>query len=218
MNYLSYSLWGDNPIYTIGAIKNAELWKIVYPDWQMIVYYDNTVPKDIILKLDELGVETINNDTEIYGCFWRFLISDRDNCEYAVFRDCDSRISVREKMAVDEWINSKKSLHVMRDHPAHAIPFGTDGLGILAGMWGIKGKVLPFKEMILKFLIGKTNYYGIDQTFLKTVYLVFKNDKITHDEFFEKKPFPIPREYGVFVGGRIGVDDKPIGDDYLLII
>ena len=218
MNYLSYSLWGDNPIYTIGAIKNAELWKIVYPDWQMIVYYDDTVPKDIILKLDELGVETINNDTEIYGCFWRFLISDRDDCEYAVFRDCDSRISVREKMAVDEWINSKKSLHVMRDHPAHAIPFGTDSFGILAGMWGIKGKVLPFKEMILKFLIGKTNYYGIDQTFLKTIYLVFKNDKITHDEFFEKTPFPIPREYGVFVGGRIGIDDKPIGDDYLLII
>jgi hypothetical protein len=218
MNYLSYSLWGDNPIYTIGAIKNAELWKIVYPDWQMIVYYDDTVPKDIILKLDELGVETINNDTKIYGCFWRFLISDRDDCEYAVFRDCDSRISVREKMAVDEWIISKKSLHVMRDHPAHAIPFGTDSFGILAGMWGIKGKVLPFKEMILKFLIGKTNYYGIDQTFLKTIYLVFKNDKITHDEFFEKNPFPIPREYGVFVGGRIGIDDKPIGDDYLLII
>lgn len=218
MNYLSYSLWGDNPIYTIGAIKNAELWKIVYPDWQMIVYYDDTVPKDIILKLDELGVETINNDTKIYGCFWRFLISDRDDCEYAVFRDCDSRISVREKMAVDEWIISKKSLHVMRDHPAHAIPFGTDSFGILAGMWGIKGKVLPFKEMILKFLIGKTNYYGIDQTFLKTIYLVFKNDKITHDEFFEKNPFPIPREYGAFVGGRIGIDDKPIGDDYLLII
>lgn len=217
MNYLSYSLWGDNPIYTIGAIKNAELWKIVYPDWQMIVYYDDTVPKDIILKLDELGVETINNDTEIYGCFWRFLISDRDDCEYAVFRDCDSRISVREKMAVDEWIDSKKSLHVMRDHPAHAIPFGTDSFGILAGMWGIKGKVLPFKEMILKFLIGKTNYYGIDQTFLKTIYLVFKNDKITHDEFFEKNPFPIPRDPGVFVGGRIGIDDKPIGDDYKLV-
>jgi hypothetical protein len=217
MNYLSFSLWGDNPIYTIGAIKNAELWKIIYPDWKMIVYYDDTVPEDIILKLDELGVETIKNDTEIYGCFWRFLISDRDDCEYAVFRDCDSRISIREKMAVDEWINSKKTIHVMRDHPAHATPFGTNGLGVLAGMWGIKGNVIPFKEMILKFLIGKTNYYGIDQTFLKTIYLTFENDKISHDEFFEKNPFPIKREPGEFVGGRIGIDDKPIGDDYKLV-
>jgi hypothetical protein len=217
MNYLSFSLWGNNPIYTIGAIKNAELWKTVYPDWQMIVYYDNTVPEDIILKLDELGVETIKNDTEIYGCFWRFLISDRDDCGYAVFRDCDSRISIREKMAVDEWINSEKTLHVMRDHPAHATPFGTNGLGILAGMWGIKGNTLPVKEMILNFLNEKTNYYGIDQTFLKTIYLMFENDKITHDEFFEKKPFPIQREPGNFVGGRIGIDDKPIGDDYKLV-
>ncbi len=30
---ISFSLWGDNPKYTIGAIKNAELSKTIYPDW-----------------------------------------------------------------------------------------------------------------------------------------------------------------------------------------
>jgi len=30
---ISFSLWGDNPIYTQGAIRNAELAKEVYPDW-----------------------------------------------------------------------------------------------------------------------------------------------------------------------------------------
>ena len=44
MNYLSFSLWGNNPMYNVGTIRNAELWKEVYPDWQMVVYYDNTVP------------------------------------------------------------------------------------------------------------------------------------------------------------------------------
>jgi len=218
MRYLSFSLWGDKPIYNIGAIKNAELWKMVYPEWQMVVYYDKTVPKETILKLNDLGVETIINETEIYDSLWRFLISVRDDCEYAVFRDCDSRISIREKMAVDEWIISGKSLHVMRDHPAHGVPFGANGLGILAGMWGIKGKVLPIKEMILEFLNGKKNYYGIDQTFLKSIYLIFKNDKITHDEFFEKYPFPIKREKGIFVGGRIDENDKPVGNDYLALL
>jgi len=28
---VSFSLWGDNPIYNIGAIRNAELAKEIYP-------------------------------------------------------------------------------------------------------------------------------------------------------------------------------------------
>ena len=30
---ISLSLWGDNPVYTQGAIRNAELAKEIYPDW-----------------------------------------------------------------------------------------------------------------------------------------------------------------------------------------
>ena len=30
---ISFSLWGDNPKYTIGAIKNAELIDTIYPGW-----------------------------------------------------------------------------------------------------------------------------------------------------------------------------------------
>ncbi len=35
MKYVSYSLWGDNPIYGVGAIKNMHQVKEIYPDWQM---------------------------------------------------------------------------------------------------------------------------------------------------------------------------------------
>ena len=219
MKYLSFSLWGDNPIYTIGAIKNAELWKEIYPEWQMVVYFNNSVPNETIIKLNDLGVTTIDMTSDnLYGMFWRFLALDIIDCEYAIFRDCDSRITIREKLAVDEWINSNKTLHVMRDHPYHQIPAGNNQLGILGGMWGLKSNVIKITDMIRNFPISNQHNYGNDQTFLKTIYLFFNNDKITHDEFFEKKPFPIPREYGMFVGGRIGVDDKPIGDDYLLVI
>lgn len=27
MKYLSFSLWGNLPIYNVGAIRNAELWE-----------------------------------------------------------------------------------------------------------------------------------------------------------------------------------------------
>ena len=59
--------------------------------------------------------------------------------------------------------------------------------------------------------------YGNDQTFLKMVYTVFENDRCTHDEFFEKKPFPIKRENGRFIGERMTIDNKPLNNDYLAI-
>lgn len=219
MKYLSFSLWGDKPIYNVGAIKNAELWKEIYPDWKMVVYYDNTSPKETIVKLNEMGVMTIDMSSEkLYGMFWRFLAVDIDDCEYAIFRDCDSRISLREKLAVDEWINSGKSIHVMRDHPAHRIPFGNDSLGILGGMWGMKSNMVKISDMINKHPLSNSYNYGNDQTFLKEIYLMFENDNCTHDEFFELNPFPIKREYGVFIGGRIDENDNQVGLDYLMVI
>jgi len=180
----------------------------------MIVYYDNSVPLKTIEELKKNNVTLINVTDFEYGCFWRFFASDISNCEYVIFRDTDSRISMREKYAVDEWIKSGKSLHVMRDHPAHGIPYGNNKLGILAGMWGIKGNVIPITEMVKKFVINKQNVYGIDQTFLKLIYSIFENDKTTHDEFFEKKPFPFPRNSFRFVGERINIDEKPTSEDW----
>ena len=68
------------------------------------------------------------------------------------------------------------------------------------------------------FIKGKNLSYGSDQTFLASVYSLFENDKCTHDEFFEKKPFPIKRESGRFVGERIDENDNPVGNDYKYVI
>ena len=48
-----------------------------------------------------------------------------------MFRDLDSLPSLREDAAVQEWLDSKYAVHVMRDHPKHTMV-------MLAGMWGIK--------------------------------------------------------------------------------
>jgi hypothetical protein len=219
MKYISYSLWGDSPIYNIGMIKNAEQAKIFYPSWKVIVYYDNSVPIETIQKLIEFDVMCIDaTNLNLYGMFWRFLASDLPDCEYVIFRDSDSRLSQRESMAVSEWINSGKTLHVMRDHPYHMVPCGNDRLGILGGMWGIKGNVLPITEMINRFPKSKEKKYGNDQTFLKEVFFVFEEDRLTHDEFFEINPFPIPRENGRFIGERINIDEEPLTDDYKMLI
>ena len=215
MNYVSFSLWGDNPIYNIGTIRNAELMGKFYPNWKMIVFFDDSVPSYTIKELQKRNVETrLFSDKSIYGMFWRFFAADLPDCEYVIFRDADSRISLRESLAVDEWIKSGKSLHVMRDHPYHGIPAGNNQLGILGGMWGIKSKTLKITEMIYNFGQSKVHNYGNDQTFLKSVYSELEKDRCTHDEFFEKKPFPIQREQGRFIGERISVDELPINDDW----
>ena len=46
-------------------------------------------------------------------------------------RDLDSNISPREVAAVQEFLQSSKEFHVMRDHPYH-------GVAILGGTWGVK--------------------------------------------------------------------------------
>lgn len=219
MKYLSFSLWGDQPIYNVGIIRNAELWKTIYEGWQMVVFYDETVPSNTIKKLEEMDVICHNMTNKgIYGMFWRFFAVELPDSEYSVFRDADSRISLREKLAVDEWINSGKTLHVMRDHPYHMIPCGNDRLGILGGMWGIKSKKIPLTKLIQNYPNKGRIFYGEDQTFLKNIYSLFENDRFTHDDFFEKKPFPIGREDGRFVGERIDENENPVTEDYKMVL
>lgn len=184
-NYLSFSLWGDKPLYNVGAIRNAQLAKTIYKNWQMIVYVDQTVPSQTIKQLQDHGALVKDmTDSGIYGLFWRFLAADLDDGQHVVFRDTDSRISLREKLAVDEWIYNNHAIHVMRDHPFHEMPFGADGRGLLGGMWGIKSKITDFEPLIKDFIKNKNDCYGLDQTFLQLIYRKYKNSLVSQGNRF----------------------------------
>ena len=110
MNYVSFSLWGNQPIYNVGAIRNAELMKTIYPNWKMIVYYDNTVPSETIDKLKELDVVVKDmTGTDIYGMFWRFFAHDEPNCQYAIFRDTDAVIGESDQIIFVGLYNVEQS-------------------------------------------------------------------------------------------------------------
>jgi len=218
-NYISFSLWGNNPIYNVGAIRNAQLCEQIYPNWKMILYYDESVPDDTLIKLKELGVTTIDmSHSDIHGSFWRFLAADLPDSKFVIFRDTDSRISDREKYAVINWIESGKTIHIMRDHPYHYCPAGSVPLSILAGMWGIKGNKVNMLDEIKNFNLSIDKTYGNDQSFLNIIHSKFINDKCTHDDLFEKIPFPVERKSGEFVGCRIDEYDNPIGNDHLIFL
>ena len=89
------------------------------------------MPKIYIAALDEFSnVETIKIDNGSFGAFWRFFSMQKDTI--VLSRDTDSRLSLRERQIVDEWLDSNSKLSVIRDHINHY------EFPILAGMWGLK--------------------------------------------------------------------------------
>jgi protein O-GlcNAc transferase len=191
---IAFSLWGSNPKYTIGAIFNAKLASVIYPDWMCEFYVGSDVSKNILSQLKNQTNTTIihkKDPNDWTGMFWRFHAGYTS--DIAIFRDTDSRLSFREKYAVDEWLESEKTFHIMRDHPYHKFP-------VLGGMWGFKNNnKYPLKDLLNNF--DSENKYGTDYDFLgNVVYPLIRDDKIVHDPFFDKKPFPSKRIDTEFVG------------------
>jgi hypothetical protein len=53
---ISFSLYGNSPMYNIGCIENAKLKKEIFKDWIMRVYYNNSVPQETISELKNYDV------------------------------------------------------------------------------------------------------------------------------------------------------------------
>lgn len=191
---VSFSLWGTSAKYTVGAVRNAELVRQMYPGWTARFYCGASVPHDIIQQLKNCESEVIlmQSPGDWTGMFWRFNAAGDEDVDAMISRDCDSRISQREVDAVNAWINSDYLFHIMRDHPWHGTP-------ILGGMWGVKAPLLRnMKQLTEQF--EKGNYWQIDQNFLKLLYPHVEKYAMIHDEFFSKRPWPTKREKLEFVG------------------
>lgn len=207
---VAFSLWGNNEMYTKGAIENAKLMKEIYPEWDMVLYYNDTVDGNVIKELEKLNVKLYKVGEE-KGYHWRFYAADE--YETVIFRDCDSRISKRERIAVDEWLESDNSLHVIRDHPHHKIPYGVNKPAILAGMWGIRNFNFSMKELLKN---KETYEYGEDQKLLALIYDKYENDRFVHDTFGNGKKIKHQMEDYHFIGERFDENNKRF-DDYKIL-
>lgn len=192
---ISFSLWGDRPIYLAGAIRNAELCPQIYPGWIPRFYVATDVPPDVLRRLAALGAEVIQSREpgDWRGLMWRFAAAADPAVEVMLSRDCDSRLSRREAAAVDRWTNSAAPFHIMRDHPLH-------NAAILGGMWGAKSPVLrDLPELIRQH--PREDRWQTDQDFLHDIIFPrVKHTAMVHDEFFEGSPFPVRRRGLEFVG------------------
>jgi protein O-GlcNAc transferase len=184
MKILSFSLYGNNPMYNIGAIKNAELHQDFYKDWEMRVYYNDSVPSETIKILELYGVKTIylKENRGFMNSLWRFLPASEKEAEAFISRDLDSRISIRDEVATEEWLQSGKQFHIIRDHPIG------HGWVMNAGMWGCRGGTINnISNLIAEYLQKNPleQEKSIDQRFLRDeIYPIAKNNLFLHDEYF----------------------------------
>jgi len=112
MNAISFSLFGSNPRYCVGAIRNAELVRTIYPGWEGIFFVDGSVPEHVRQALLDKGADVRFPNLGIHnGMFWRFLINDDPKVDRYIIRDADSRLNLRERTAVDAWIQSGRRFH-----------------------------------------------------------------------------------------------------------
>lgn len=217
---ISFSLFGKKISYVIGAILNADIAEKEWPDWICRFYVDTSVPKEAIKELSS------RKNTEIFimkeeegwnGTLWRFYPCSDNTVDVMISRDCDSRLSVRDKAAVDEWLKSDKKFHILRDCCQHGWP-------ICAGMWGARdGIVSNMIDLILNYPKHLNKDRTIDQKFLaQIIYPRITEAAYVHDDWFpctytheNKHPFPIQRLRGEgwwntqFPEWHSGIEDNP---------
>ena len=190
-NIISFNLWGDNPKYTIGAIKNAEIAATIYPGWICYFYVGDTVPDEIKQKLQTFDhVKLIHKSEEsnnFLNYFWHLSpASDPDVCA-TIFRNTHCSLNHKEKVAVDEWLKSDKNAHIIQ-------PDSSSRRLREDGMWGIKYGVIPHIPYLIENfnrIVESNKGKNITQKFFfsRMINPLIFHTAMIHDNNF--KTFPI---------------------------
>lgn len=226
MKVISFALWGKNPLYTIGAIKNCQLAKELMPDWNVWIYVNNTIPITLINTLTDIGATVINmggDSTSCLNMMWRLSPALDSSVDLFISRDADSRLTQRELNMVNQWIESDKELHLIRDHSYHMMP-------IMGGMFGIKRgnlmnilarEVLNYNNGDLIFdtdtlnNLKKNNMYQFDEKMLENkLFNHSESSRLVHVSagvMYDGDIIIPPPTNNDFIGNKINQDtDKPI--------
>nr|XP_045589397.1 uncharacterized protein LOC123751334 isoform X2 [Procambarus clarkii] len=216
---ISLSLYGEEAEYWEGLDDILSKVATMYPGWMVRLY---TVPDTrsaylcpLLSRHPHLYVCDVGNlplplgnITNIHPMMWRVAALGDPQLETLMVRDTDMPVSKREFTAVQAWLASDKTFHVMRDHPFHCV-------SILGGLWGVRWRqefenssmITVVKMNMLADSLHQTNR-GYDQNVLgKWLWPLMKGRVLAHDSYCcmhseGNVPWPTQRENGSFVGSR----------------
>lgn len=177
---ISYSLYGNNLKYLIGAIKNAIIAQRIMKEFTLLFYIGKSVPEWCTTTLslfDNVNLIYMDGTEDSSAMFWRFHAFALE-ADYVLIKDADARLSLRDKYAHQEFVDSGLDFHIVKDHP-----IGHD-IDILGGSFSIKGKAVnDIYELMSDYPI--TGDYGCDQNFLRDkIYDRAKLSMLVHDAYF----------------------------------
>lgn len=230
MNVISYSLWGSRPMFVNGIIDNIILAKKHFPGWTVVVYmpdYEiaaNGQLVDTVIAQKNARIIPSGQADGYIGSFWRFqAVFDDNSVERVIVRDADDRLGLRDRWCVDQWVQSGKEFHVIRDHPNHRH-------NVMGGMWGLDTRngenVSWFKSQYEKAvseidrgpwkISGPQKYFGANQRFMSDViWPKYEKSVLVHDEFYKpygnEQPIAIKRKGPKdFIGQKYDGKGRPV--------
>lgn len=177
MFVFSFCLYGPPTAkYYGGLIENLKLIQTHFPDWKVFLYLGNDVPAHSIarfLQYPQVVLRHVNQTGPVL-MMHRFLAIDEPGVELMMVRDADSRVHIRDRWAIRQFVESSKKAHAIRDHPYHTIE-------ILGGLWGIKRGLLNTIGEHVRPQIERPWNFGDDQMFLRhVIYPLVKSELLVH--------------------------------------
>ncbi len=193
---IAFSLWGQSERYINGAIRNCLLRHDLYADWEIWIYLDDSVSQSVRDTLIQLGAklhQQAPQQSEKQKLCWRFQVANHPEVGRFLVRDIDSVFSLRERMAVEQWLESDYWFHTIHDWWTH-----TDLM--LAGLWAGVANVLPnVWQMAEEYTPESLTTPNIDQWFLRDcLWSYVKQSCLMHDRLFRQQqtmaiPGPAPQ-------------------------
>ena len=205
---ISFSLYGSDLRYLIGAIKNSILACDIYPDFEIRFYIGASVPlwvRQTLALNPQVRIIEMDKPENFTAMLWRFLVFSDQSIDMAHVRDVDSRFTYREADAVKAWEESGKDFHIMKDHPTG------HNYVLSGGMFGARCEALrDMQELIEQSQLA--DVYMTDMNFLAyAIYPRASQSMLIHSSVDDQegKPFPIKKTLTLaHVGAALDENDR----------
>ena len=107
---ISYSLYGQQMKFLVGAIKNAQLAQRFFPEFTVRFYVGNSVPtwtRSTLALFPNVEMITVDEPENSISRMWRFRAILDPSVDVVLSRDADARLSYREVIAHQEFLSSQ---------------------------------------------------------------------------------------------------------------
>jgi hypothetical protein len=182
---ISYSLYGQQLKFLVGAIKNAQLAQRFFPGFTVRFYVGKSVPtwcRSTLALFPNVEIIPVDAEENSLARMWRFRAVLDPSVDVVLSRDADARLSYREVLAHQEFLDSQFDFHIIRDHPTG------HGYLISAGMFACKNKGMHFFEKLWSEAPLRDTYMQ-DQEFLSShIYPQIAGNVLVHDPYYNYQP------------------------------